>query len=383
MWLHFLTLYLLGKSLQGNESEDEQSTKSVISSLNCVSVVPCPFEFDDSAKVNFRLYTRKNPEEETRLLSHYIDGLKASNFDSTKPTKVLIHGYLRGHDSSINQKLKSIYLSNHDVNVIVASWGRGSKTPCYNWAVKRTKQVGNLIGEFLDFLLKDDELAWNNLTVVGHSLGAHIAGFAGKAVTNGIIGTIVGLDPGRRIFINLEIQFSFNLSLTAGPYFSLANTTHRLNINDASYVECIHTNWKCFGFKKPICTADFYPNGGYTQPGCSFMKGNKCDHSRAVKLFGESLKGNKFQSQRCKEPVDFGEDGKALEICNGSFAMMGGEPGNRKDSAVYGVYYLKTSDTEPFSLNEHGEVERGNSSVITLNLSISFLSFLVFMNKAL
>lgn len=87
------------------------------------------------------------------------------------------------------------------------------------------------------------------------------------------------------------------------------------------------------------------------------MQANKCDHSRAVKLFAESLKGNKFQSQRCNEPVDFGEEGKALKkACNGSHAMMGGEPGNKNDWNVYGVYYLETSSSEPFSLNEYGEI---------------------------
>lgn len=55
-----------------------------------------------------------------------------------------------------------------------------------------------------------DEDKWKKLSVVGHSLGAHIAGFAGKSVKKGKIGTIIGLDPG------LLVRFEYEkvLSLT-------------------------------------------------------------------------------------------------------------------------------------------------------------------------
>lgn len=85
------------------------------------------------------------------------------------------------------------------MNVIVASWGAGAKTPCYNWAVGRSPQVALAVAKFLDWVFKFDEYQWDKLTLVGHSLGAHISGFVGKAVTRGTVGKIVGLDPGRNI----------------------------------------------------------------------------------------------------------------------------------------------------------------------------------------
>lgn len=130
-----------------------------------------------------------------------------------------------------------------------------------------------------------------------------------------------------------------------------------MNKNDATYVECIHTNWKCFGFKLPFCTSDFYPNGGYAQPGCSLLKVNKCDHSRSVKYFIESLGGGNFQARQCDEFVDFGGEGKLLKACNGTVALMGGEPGNKGDESVEGVYYLETGDAPPFSLTPIDEFE--------------------------
>lgn len=180
-----------------NEANDESDSDIPNKESGfCPPVVGCPFETDADVIVNFRLYTRKNPDDGQMLNINDRLGLEKSNFDLTRPTKVLVHGFLNKHDSPINQKLKSTYLSNHDVNVLVASWGNGARTICYNWAVQRVEQVGARIGEFLDFLLHTEEDAWEKLTIVGHSLGAHISGFAGKHILNGKVGTIVGLDPG-------------------------------------------------------------------------------------------------------------------------------------------------------------------------------------------
>ncbi len=51
------------------------------------------------------------------------------------------------------------------------------------------------------------------------------------------------------------------------------NRAERLDAGDAEYVECVHTNgigWVTgiAGNGHPICRANFYPNGGGSQPGC-------------------------------------------------------------------------------------------------------------------
>lgn len=93
--------------------------------------------------------------------------------------------------------------------------------------------------------------------MVGHSLGAHVAGFAGRAVqdlTGGLqIARITGLDP-------------------AGPLYSefWVGEDNRLNNDDAELVVAIHTDGGLAGYINPIGDIDFYPNGGVQpQPGCS------------------------------------------------------------------------------------------------------------------
>lgn len=87
--------------------------------------------------------------------------------------------------------------------------------------------------------------------LIGYSLGAHIAGYAGNIVKG--IGRISGLDP-------------------ASFYFRDAEKSVKLDANDAEFVDVIHTDVSSrlgFGLKEAMGHVDFYPNGGKNQPGCS------------------------------------------------------------------------------------------------------------------
>lgn len=106
-----------------------------------------------------------------------------------------------------------------------------------------------MLAAFIDYLTEYG-MRLDELLIVGHSLGAHIAGMAGKHLTKGQIGTIIGLDP-------------------AGPLFPLNKVTKRLADTDAAYVQVIHTDGGHLSIKYPIGHADFFPNGGKEQPGCS------------------------------------------------------------------------------------------------------------------
>jgi pancreatic triacylglycerol lipase len=82
---------------------------------------------------------------------------------------------------------------------------------------------------------------------------AHVCGFIGKNVRRGRIDTIIGLDP-------------------AGPLFSERNPDGRLDAGDANYVEALHTNGPTLlivgaGIGRVIGHADFFANGGTSQPG--------------------------------------------------------------------------------------------------------------------
>jgi len=74
-------------------------------------------EFKAENETKFYLSTRNYRYEPIRLENG--EPIDLSNFDKTKPTKVLIHGFLGSADSLMNKVIPLAYFENHDVNVII------------------------------------------------------------------------------------------------------------------------------------------------------------------------------------------------------------------------------------------------------------------------
>jgi len=173
----------------------------------------------------------------------------------------------------VNTIITKAYFHKAEYNIIVVDWSYCSKKINYFTARCCVDEVGKQVAKLIDFLNKKHKLSFKTLKLIGHSLGAHISGLAGKNVQNGKINTIIGLDP-------------------AMPCFKIDAHNERLFETDAEYVETIHTNAGVLGMLEPIGKASFYPNGGKIQPGC--LKPS-CSHSRSYKYYAESLETvNKF-----------------------------------------------------------------------------------------
>jgi predicted alpha/beta-fold hydrolase len=130
--------------------------------------------------VKFLLYTKTN-ETEHILKVNENETVESSSFDKKKPTRMIIHGFRNDRQSPLNRALKFSYLHQFDCQIIIVDWRWTTKTYCYFKAVERIMPVGMVVAEFLDFLFGDDAEQWSKLKIIGHSLGAHVAG--GKAFT--------------------------------------------------------------------------------------------------------------------------------------------------------------------------------------------------------
>ena len=99
--------------------------------------------------------------------------------------------------------------------------------PVYNRAAKNAIRVGKEIGKKFvkDFLINRNQMGQDPKLIhaIGHSLGAHLVGYIGKANSKPKIGRITGLDPAR-------------------PYFKKLKRNEQLHYNDAEFVDVIHTN---------------------------------------------------------------------------------------------------------------------------------------------
>ncbi|XP_052872944.1 lipase member H-like isoform X2 [Anopheles cruzii] len=274
--------------------------------------------YDAAKYVKCYLYSKNG----TRTQFHFdqLNSIELAGFMRHLPTTILVHGWLGSSDSVVIDPLAKALLEQEHNNVIAVDWEEGASTFIYPVARYRVPKVAAVVAKLIDNLVLglDADVDW--IGIIGHSLGAHIAGIAGKKVTAGKIGYIVGLDP-------------------ASPLFRVKKPNHRLSAEDAQYVEIIHTNGKALGFFRNIGQADYYPNGGVAQPGCGISF--TCSHQRAVDFFKESLSTRNNYASRCNDLDNLGPS-----CTRASSAAFGGLVWRASKPA--GVYYITTSAKEPF-----------------------------------
>ncbi|XP_061175776.1 pancreatic lipase-related protein 2-like [Saccostrea echinata] len=305
-------------------------------------------------KINTRffLYTRSNKAHYSQLIANHYSSITNSHFDRSKDTKIISHGFLENGFVAWMRNMKDEFLKSEDLNVILVDWGGGSAFP-YTQATANTQVVGAEIAKLISVLKKISNADPTKIHIIGHSLGAHIAGYAGERTPN--LGRITGLDP-------------------AGPYFENTDKVVRLDPTDAIFVDALHTDAESlvpnigFGMMEPVGHVDFYPNGGKDQPGCNtdplthiqiqggIYDGTKqfiaCNHLRAYEYFTESINSVcPFEAYSC-DSYDHFKDGTCHLDCSvaGNCGKMGYHAGELKSvkSAVGKKYFLKTTTRDPY-----------------------------------
>lgn len=76
-------------------------------------------------------------------------------------------------------------LEMEDWNVFVVDW-RGPANSLYTIAKGSINSVGQIVAKFIKNLMTNTGIKLENIALVGHSLGAHIAGHAGKLLDSEI-----------------------------------------------------------------------------------------------------------------------------------------------------------------------------------------------------
>lgn len=279
----------------------------------------------------YNLFTKSNPVYPQRFTTADISDENISNFNKSNPTVFIIHGWSGGEYEETQSPISVAYLDpdieDEDFNVFNVDWSYYSVNPNYAESRYDAPKAALEIAEFIDVMNEKFGLEFKTLTVIGHSLGAHVAGMVGKKVNNGTIHTVYGLDP-------------------AGPLFSTSKPANRLASTDAEYVEVIHTDRVEYGYAKPLGQADFYPNWGRRQPGCKYDIGG-CSHRRSAWLFIDAIRmrsNNSFVPTKCLDYDSIKNERRCSVLVNNSVRM--GHKGNYK--VANGVYYLPTREDSPF-----------------------------------
>lgn len=218
-----------------------------------------PFPSHISDHVTPSLYAKDDPDTAYDL--NTVNGRDAP-FDINHPTKVVVHGWLESGTKMWVKRLKDKYFINGYHNVVLVDWQKYALLE-YTFAARKSRKIGAYLGQVLISLILAEKIRIEDIHLVGHSLGAHIAGIAAKTIQKQLgkkVGRITGLDP-------------------AGPLFEkplLVKKKKRLVKEDADFVDVIHTCAGMLGFKRALGHADFFPNGGKNiQPGCGLFKNRK------------------------------------------------------------------------------------------------------------
>ena len=87
-------------------------------------------------------------------------------------------------------------LKKEAMNVIVVDWRLGSSVlNLYDVAAGNTRLVGVQVAHLIDVLNRKFQVPLKKFHIIGHSLGAQVAGFAGEKLRKGgkVIGRITGI----------------------------------------------------------------------------------------------------------------------------------------------------------------------------------------------
>ncbi|GAB5572422.1 endothelial lipase isoform X3 [Prionailurus iriomotensis] len=311
-------------------------------------------EASQETEIRFLLF-QEETDKGCQIRLNHPDTLQQCGFNSSLPLVMIIHGwsvdgFLEDWIWQMVAALKSGMAQ--PVNVGLADWLTLAYHH-YTMAVHNTRLVGREVAALIRWLEESVQFSRSNVHLIGYSLGAHVAGFAGSYIGGKHkIGRITGLDA-------------------AGPLFEGSSPSDRLSPDDANFVDAIHTFTRehmglSVGIKQPIAHYDFYPNGGYFQPGCHFLQlykhiskhglnaitqTIKCSHERSVHLFIDSLLHASMQSTayQCSDMGTFSQ-GLCLSCKKGHCNTLGYHVRQEWQGKKSKKLFLATRAQSPFKV---------------------------------
>ncbi|XP_050433657.1 lipase member H-A-like [Adelges cooleyi] len=185
------------------------------------------------------------------------DTIKHAPFVNSRSLIIIIHGYTERYDDPYVTTLRTGYLNGvANRNVVLVDYSSiVANVSIFELGTLYVKlvlcDVPDIAKQVVDLvvLTLTSRSYMNHVHLIGHSLGAHIAGQVGKhyvRLTGNLVDRVTALDP-------------------AGPLFE---GSPRVNTRIAKFVDVVHTNINVLGYVDPIGTVDFYINNGVIQTAC-------------------------------------------------------------------------------------------------------------------
>lgn len=188
----------------------------------------------------------------------------------------MLLGFGGGRNLTPSPDIRKAYFSIGEYNIIIVDYSNAVKEPCLSqieWAPRFTSLC---IAQLIKYIAAHPRgIAPDYMHFIGYSVGAHLSGLVANYLTKeeGKIGRITGLDP--TIFV-----------------YAGTNNSRDLDPTDAHFVDILHSSAGILGQWHNGGHADFYINGGTSQPGCgssTIFQTLACDHTKVTPYFIESI----------------------------------------------------------------------------------------------
>ncbi|XP_043522378.1 phospholipase A1 1-like isoform X1 [Frieseomelitta varia] len=288
----YLIFHLMRKDVVNAITCDEEDTRDIVT------------------KIRLKVYQGNSSHFTSTESTVTNPGNIADAILTDRDSILYIHGFMENTEAENVRVIIRAYLDKGDVNVILLDWGDIAYHINYVYVASQVAAIGKVVAESLNQLIELIDL--DTLHVIGHSLGAHIAGNIGRFAN---ISRITGLDP-------------------AFPLF-YPSACH-IRSTDAEAVVILHTDGGFYGAAINTGTVDFYANKGISvQPGCPIIFGAElCSHQRSVAIYAESLNSPKaFPAHKCFD--------KIADIEEVYF-------GDSTPKNIYGAYCFNTNAKSPY-----------------------------------
>lgn len=161
---------------------EEKFTKDMLNNMRSIVSV-------SDSSVNLYFYSRRISEGYQLNISNEKD-YKNIDFDNTKQSVFIIHGWNDRYNLSMAQTVKDAYLTAVNYNIFLVDWGIIANES-YIAARTSVSQLGVVVGKKILVMVEKVSLNLNLTGIVGHSLGAQISGNVGRSLS-GNLSYIIG-----------------------------------------------------------------------------------------------------------------------------------------------------------------------------------------------
>ncbi|KAH8248054.1 hypothetical protein KR038_012015, partial [Drosophila bunnanda] len=294
----------------------------------------------DMSQMSFLLRSGNDCRNTSIRLDQVEDLFKTPGFNPDQPSVLFITGWRTSINRSNSGPVAKAYACRNDTNILILDAANFVDT-LYSWSALNTEAIGAYVARAL--LRLNATYVTEQLHIVGHSLGAQIAGSTGRTyreLSKGkILKRLTGLDP-------------------ANPCFYDGNDLEGLRSGDARFVDIIHSNPGMLGSSKRAGDSDFFVQGRIPfKNGCAGLEAITCSHQRAVDYYAESVypsNERNFLGRRC---------GRYAELLIGRYCQdTGTVMGYAARPTELGLYYVGVNGQEPYGQNADLEMYTQSTS---------------------